>query len=83
MPTGEFRRDPSAPRACDGRAPHRPRSQTNRPDLPTPATEIIEFAPHIVTKHNWVNRAFMLTGLTLALFLCTGLGYLIRLHAAT
>jgi hypothetical protein len=46
------------------------------------ASEIIEFAPNIVAKHRWVNRAFIFTGLTLAFFLCTGVSYLIRLHAA-
>jgi hypothetical protein len=46
------------------------------------ASEVIEFAPHIVAKHRWVNRAFILTGLTLTFFLGTGVSYLIRLHAA-
>lgn len=44
------------------------------------ATDIIEFAPYVVAKHRWVNRAFIFTGLTLAFFLCTGVSYLVRLR---
>jgi hypothetical protein len=47
------------------------------------ASDIIDFAPYIVAKHRWVNRAFIFTGLTLALFLVTGISYLIRLQLAT
>jgi hypothetical protein len=46
------------------------------------ASEIIELAPNIVEKHRWVNRAFVLTGMTLGFFLCTGISYLIRVHLA-
>lgn len=58
------------------------RIMTCRQDFITTAlaTDIIEFAPYVVAKHRWVNRAFILTGLTLAFFLGTGLSYLIRLH---
>jgi hypothetical protein len=34
----------------------------------------------ILATHRWVNRAFLLTGLALALFLGTGISYLIRMH---
>jgi Family of unknown function (DUF5706) len=44
------------------------------------ASEIIALAPNVVAKHRWVNRAFVLTGLTLGFFLCTGISYLIRVH---
>jgi hypothetical protein len=37
------------------------------------ASEIIALAPDVVVKHRWVNRAFILTGLTLGFFLCTGI----------
>ena len=46
------------------------------------ASDIIGFAPYIVAKHRWVNRAFILTGMTLGFFLCTGISYLIRVHLA-
>jgi hypothetical protein len=46
------------------------------------ASDIIDFAPYIVAKHRWVNRAFILTGMTLGFFLCTGISYLIRVHLA-
>jgi|GEM_PF-1652643 len=47
------------------------------------ASEIVAFSPHILAKHRWVNRAFILTGLTLGFFLCTGVSYLLRTHLAT
>src|SRR5262245_39570450 len=37
------------------------------------ASDIVEFAPYILAKHRWVNRAFALTGLTLGFFLSTGI----------
>jgi hypothetical protein len=46
------------------------------------ASDIIALAPNIVAKHRWVNRAFVLTGMTLGFFLCTGISYLIRVHLA-
>jgi hypothetical protein len=46
------------------------------------ASEIIALAPNIVDKHRWVNRAFVLTGMTLGFFLSTGISYLIRVHLA-
>ena len=61
------------------------RIMTASPDFLTRAlaSDIIEFAPYIVAKHRWVNRAFIFTGLTLAFFLCTGISYLIRLQITT
>jgi hypothetical protein len=44
------------------------------------ASEIVDFSPYVLAKHRWINRAFLLTGLTLALFLATGASYLIRAH---
>ena len=46
------------------------------------ASDITAFARNIVEKHRWVNRAFVLTGMTLGFFLCTGISYLIRVHLA-
>ena len=46
------------------------------------ANDIVEFLRYILIKHRWVNRAFILTGLTLGFFLCTGLDYLLRVHLA-
>jgi len=47
------------------------------------ASEIVGFSPHILAKHRWINRAFILTGLTLGFFLCTGVSYLLRAHVTT
>jgi hypothetical protein len=46
------------------------------------ASDIIDFAPYVAAKHRWVNRAFILTGMTLGFFLATGISYLIRVHLA-
>ena len=46
------------------------------------ASDIVEFSRYILIKHRWVNRAFILTGLTLGFFLCTGIDYLLRVHLA-
>jgi hypothetical protein len=46
------------------------------------ASIIVGISPNIVAKHRWVNRAFILTGLTLGFFLCTGISYLLRVHMA-
>ncbi len=46
------------------------------------ASTITSFSPYILAKHRWVNRAFILTGLTLGFFLCTGISYLLRVHMA-
>jgi hypothetical protein len=45
-------------------------------------SNIVGFSPNILAKHRWVNRAFILTGLTLGFFLCTGISYLLRVHMA-
>lgn len=47
------------------------------------ASEIADFSPYVLKKHRWINRAFLLTGLSLALFLATGASYLIRAHLGT
>lgn len=44
------------------------------------ASEVADFAPYVLEKHRWINRAFLLTGLALALFLAAGASYLIRAH---
>ena len=46
------------------------------------ASDIVEFSRYILIKHRWVNRAFILTGLTLGFFLCTGISYLLRVPLA-
>jgi hypothetical protein len=46
------------------------------------ASEVIALAPNVVAKHRWVNRAFVMTGMTLGFFLSTGVSYLIRVHLA-
>jgi len=46
------------------------------------ASDIIDFAPYVVAKHRWVNRAFIMTGMTLGFFLCAGVSYVIRVHLA-
>lgn len=46
------------------------------------ASTIISISPYILAKHRWVNRAFILTGLTLGFFLCTGISYLLRVRMA-
>jgi hypothetical protein len=46
------------------------------------ASVIVGISPNILAKHRWVNRAFILTGLTLGFFLCTGISYLLRVHLA-
>lgn len=42
------------------------------------AGDHVEWSVFIGRKHRWVNRAFVLTGFTLALFLCVGVSYVIR-----
>jgi hypothetical protein len=46
------------------------------------ASDIVEFSGAIVTKHRWVNIAFILTGATLGFFLCTGISYVLRVHVS-
>jgi hypothetical protein len=46
------------------------------------ASDAVNFAPYVLAKHRWVNRAFIFTGLTLGFFLATGASYLIRIHLA-
>lgn len=45
-----------------------------------PSQATLSSSRYILIKHRWVNRAFILTGLTLGFFLCTGLDYLLRVH---
>lgn len=42
------------------------------------ASDHVEWSVFIGRKHRWVNRAFILTGVTLALFLGVGVSYLVR-----
>jgi hypothetical protein len=46
------------------------------------AGDRVRFATNVLHKHQWVNAAFMCTGVGLGLFLCLGVSYLVRVVLA-
>jgi hypothetical protein len=47
------------------------------------ASTPVYFSRFVVRKHRWVDRAFILTGVTLGFFLCLGMSYLVRVVVAS
>lgn len=44
------------------------------------SSQIYEVSKNVLSKHKWVNCGFVLTGLSLILFMSVGVSYLIRLN---
>jgi hypothetical protein len=46
------------------------------------ASSPVHFSKNVLRKHQWVNRAFVSTGVGLGFFLCLGVSYLVRVVVA-
>lgn len=52
---------------------------TEEDEIAVLSSQIYEVSKNVLSKHKWVNRGFILTGLSLILFMIVGVSYLVRL----
>jgi hypothetical protein len=52
---------------------------TDEDEIIALSSQIYEVSKNVLNKHKWVNRGFLLTGLSLILFMMVGVSYLVRL----